>query len=221
MKAIGKRSISSFLAVLLTMAWCGIALVLGVTVLAGVLGSPLALHISPSGAPSVEGYDSGVRMMIPVSFHFDSEMKVTSPSLGVRDAKIENVHGSLKFPLARGPLFFTNFVLVIALLSAALWAIGQLRAFFLTLRDGQPFVPANAARIRRIAWAVILGELARAAVVWYEGHYAMTHFQAEGFHFAAQAEINFFVIVCGLVLLVIAEVFGIGTRLDEEQSLTV
>lgn len=99
--------------------------------------------------------------------------------------------------------------------------LGQLRALFRTLSDGQPFVPANAWRIRRIGWAIIVAELARTAVVWFEGYYAMTHFHAEGFHFAAQTELNLFVIVNGLILLVIAEVFRTGTRLDEEQSLTV
>ena len=222
MRTMGKRSISSFLTTLMTLAWCGIALVLILTLFAGAVGLPLGLHISRSGAPSVEGYDTAVRMVIPVSFNFDSETHVTSQSLGVKGAQIEDVRGSLKFPLVtRGPLFFINWLLVITLLSAALWALAQLRTFFITLSQGQPFVPANAMRIQRIAWAVILGELIRAAVVWFEVFYAMTHFQAEGFHFAAKVEVNFFVIVCGLVLLVIAEVFRVGTRLDEDQSLTV
>ena len=102
-----------------------------------------------------------------------------------------------------------------------LWVLGQLRAVFRTLRDGQPFVPANATRIRWIAFAVIVGELARSAIVFFENYYAMTHFSADGLRFDARPDLNVFAIINGLIILVIAEVFRAGTRLDEEQSLTV
>jgi hypothetical protein len=49
----------------------------------------------------------------------------------------------------------------------------------------------------------------------------MTHFQANGLRFSAHSEFNVFAIINGLIILVIAEVFRAGTRLDEEQSLTV
>ena len=45
-----------------------------------------------------------------------------------------------------------------------IWVVGLLRAVFRTVRDGRPFVPANATRLRWIAVAVIGGELARAGV---------------------------------------------------------
>jgi hypothetical protein len=103
----------------------------------------------------------------------------------------------------------------------ALWVLGQLRAVFRTLRDGQPFVPANATRIRRVAIGVIAGELAPASIVFFENYYAMTHFAADGLRFNAQPDLNLFAIVDGLIILVIAEVFRAGTRLAEDQSLTV
>jgi putative transcriptional regulator len=43
-----------------------------------------------------------------------------------------------------------------------------------TLRDGEPFVAANARRIRRIEWAVILGDLARAAFLLLERRLTLT-----------------------------------------------
>ena len=52
------------------------------------------------------------------------------------------------------------------------WLIDQLRALFRTLRDGQPFAAANAVRVRRIAWVVILGEIARTSVNLWENFYA-------------------------------------------------
>ena len=51
--------------------------------------------------------------------------------------------------------------------------------------------------------------------------YAMTHLSAGGLRFDAWPAINAFAIIDGVIILVIAEVFRAGTRLDEERSLTV
>ena len=88
-------------------------------------------------------------------------------------------------------------------------------------RAGRPFVAANATRIRRIGFVIIASELAWSAIVFFESYYAMTHFSADGLRFDASPDINVLAILSGLIILVIAEVFRAGTRLDEEQSLTV
>jgi hypothetical protein len=161
-------------------------------------------------------------MAIPVSFRVDdSAGGVTAPSLGIEDAQIQDVHGTLRFTPRMGAFVVANLILVIGLLALALWVLGLLRAVLRTLRDGQPFVAANATRVRWIAWAVILGEFVRSAVVYFESYYALTHFSAGGLSFQARPEINVFAIINGLIILVIAEVFRAGTRLEEEQSLTV
>jgi hypothetical protein len=84
-----------------------------------------------------------------------------------------------------------------------------------------PRVPANATRIRWIAVAVIVGELGRSGLVFFENYYAKTHFSAAGLRFEARPDFNVLAIVLGLVILVIAEVFRTGTRLEEEGSLTI
>jgi hypothetical protein len=127
----------------------------------------------------------------------------------------------LKFPARRGPLFVANLLILVGWLALALWVINQLRGFFRTLRDRKPFVPTNALRLRRIAWALIFFELARAAIMFFENYYAMTHFSVAGLAFDARPELNVFAIVDGLIILVIAEVFREGTRLADEQSLTI
>jgi hypothetical protein len=84
-----------------------------------------------------------------------------------------------------------------------------------------PFVPANATRIRWIAFAVIVGEFARAAIIYSTNSYATTHFSASGLRFDSRPDLNVVTIVHGLIILAIAEVFRTGTRLDEDQSLTI
>lgn len=176
--------------------------------------------VDVASTPVVDG--PGLKMTIPVSFSVDARThRVTAPSLGIGQAQLRDVRGSLRFPIRRGAFFFGNAILLIVLLALALWVLGLLRAVFRTLRDGQPFVPANATRIRWIAFVVIGGELARSAIVFFHNYYAMTHFSAEGLRFEARPDVNGFAIINGLIILVIAEVFRAGTRLDEEQSLTV
>src|SRR5229473_181912 len=131
----------------------------------------------PNGSPSVAGPGPRVKTAIPVSFSVDAQTHhVTAPSLGIEEAQIQDVRGTLSFRPQSGAFRVANLAIVIAFLALAMWALGQLRAVFRTLRDGQPFVPANAIRIRRVAWAVIVGELLRSAVVFFENYYAMTHF---------------------------------------------
>jgi hypothetical protein len=235
MRALGKGSLSSFLAALLNGCWYLVAFVLALMVLLVVL-SPfveevpgLTMMITVPRGPDftidiqeTSAEVPGLKMTIPVSFSVDARThRVTAPLLGIEDAHIQHVRGSLRFPVRKGAFFYGNAILLIVLLAVALWVLGQLRAVFRTLREGRPFVPANATRIRRIAFVIIAGELARSAMVFVENRYVMTHFSADGLRFDAWPDLNGLAIISGLIILVIAEVFRAGTRLDEEQSLTV
>jgi hypothetical protein len=220
MKAMGKRSMSSLLIVLVNVAWYTTALVLVIGVVLLLVGGALGVHIGFEG-PSVES-GSGVTMSIPVSLHVQpGTHTAVAPSLGIANAQLHGLRGTLKFPPAKGPIFAANVAIVFGGLAVLLWVLGQLRGFLRTLAAGRPFVPANAVRLRRIAWAVILGEIARAAIVYFESSYAMRHFSVAGLAFEARPDLNVFAIVNGMIILVIAEVFRDGTRLAEEQSLTI
>ena len=218
MRVVGQWSIASLLTILVNVASGLVALALVLTavmlVLAPVVQGPVEVSAGWIGV--------GTKMTIPVSFSVDARThRVTAPSLGVEDAQLQDVRGLLAFPVRRGVYLYGNMVLLAIMFALALWVLGNLRAVFRTLRDGRPFVRANATRIRTIAWLFIIGELARAAMVFFQNYYAMTHFSADGLRFDARLDVDFMAIVAGLVVLVIAEVFSTGTRLDEEQSLTV
>ena len=231
MKALGH--VLTILAFFISVSWYFVAI--------GVFVTTCLLVVSPFVTLP------GMRLTIPVSFSVDPAIvRVTAsqpsadPSTGQNirvgsggfafevgreksGAKDPQVHvrGSIRFPTESRSLFLGTALLLSVVLSLVLWVLGQLRAVFRTLRDGKPFVAANATRIRRIAFAVILGETGRAALVFVTNYYASTHFVAEGLHFDAQPDYNIMAIFYGLIILVIAEVFRVGTRLDEDQSLTV
>jgi hypothetical protein len=226
MKAMGKGSVSSVVLGVLNVLSVCFALLLAVTTALAVFSVNggrriVAVQIGSDLSPSVETGPS-VHMSIPVSFKVSPQtLHVSAPSLGLQDAELQYAQGSLRFAPPGGAFFIANLALVIGLLGLALWVLAQLRSVFRALRDGKPFAPQNAMRVRRVAWAVIFAEILRAAIIYFENAYAMTHFVAEGLRFDAQPHVNAFAIINGLIIFVISEVFRAGTRLDEDQSLTV
>lgn len=209
MRLTGRWSVSSFLTLLLNVARYAIALVIVITSALTAISFFVDLK--------------GAEIDLPVSFHVDGRaLQVTAPSLGIEATQIEHARGSLTFRPPSG-IFLVPVTLlgVTTILAIILWGLGQLQAVLRTLRDGHPFVPENAMRIRSLAFIVIFGELARTALMFAANYYAITHFSASGLRFNAELDLNVFALIHGLIILVIAEVFRAGTRLDEDQSLTI
>ena len=170
----------------------------------------------------VSWFTLGTHTTIPVRFYVDADAhRIAAPSIGVDRAELRDTHGSLRFPVKTGPFLFINAAFLIALFVCAIWGLEQLHRVFGTLRKGQPFVHENARRLRRVAAAVIAGELIGASMVAYNQFYAKTHFTATGLLFDASFNVDFFAIVLAFIILAIAEVFAAGTRLDEDRALTI
>jgi hypothetical protein len=219
------RSPASFLIALLNVVRVALAIVLVVTVaiiglalVADIRGLELTV-VPPSFGVSPESHNNWT-LTIPVSVTMDGG-RIAAPSIGIERADIQGLHGSLRFPLQRGRVFLVNSLVLILVLAAALWLTTELQRVLRTVRDGKPFAPSNATRVRRIAWVLIAGEFGRATIVYLENSYAAAHFTAEGFRFTVRPDLSVAAIIEGLIILVIAEVFRAGTRLDEDQSLTV
>lgn len=111
--------------------------------------------------------------------------------------------------------------------AAILWtflfvSLRKLRAIFRTLRTGDPFVPENAGRIRFLGFTVIVSELIlRGATFWMYFAFVANQFGIAGMKLRPLFEFNGSVIFAGLALLIVAEVFRLGTDLRREQELTV
>ncbi len=112
--------------------------------------------------------------------------------------------------------------IVAALVGLAVFAPGiayicaQLRKILSTLADGDPFVPENAPRLTQIAIAIGLIELIRMASVLI---LAATVDLGDGY--VANININLAVWGAVIVLLILAQVFKEGTRLREEEKMTI
>ena len=205
-------SVSSLLVVVLNLAWYLVALALAAT---------LCIVLITLWAPWIP-FQRSAEIDIPVSFGLETQtLRVSAPAVGVEAAKIEHARGSMSYRPPSKAAVVMPLSLVALMLGLVLWVIGQLRAVLRTLRDRRPFAPENAVRIRRVGYAVIVGELARMALVFGANSYAMTHFSATGVRFDARPDFNLLALVHGLIIVAIAEVFRAGTRLDEDQSLTI
>jgi hypothetical protein len=203
-------SVSSLLIVVLNFTWYVVALALA--------GMTCIVLITPW----VDVQSASSKIDIPVSFDLDGHtLQVNAPDVGVQDARIEHARASMSFRPPSKAAVVMLLTFVATMLGLLLWVIGQLRAVLRTLRDRRPFAPENASRIRGVGYAIIVLEFARTALVFGTNSYAMAHFSANGIRFDARPDFNLFALIHGLIILAIAEVFRAGTRLDEDQSLTI
>ncbi len=210
MTGMAKNPIASFLAGLVNVLWYGAMVILALAIVLLVV------------SPWIGTHDLKVDLEIPVALRVNATTHpVVARSQDVTQARIEDLRGAVRFvPLNRGVVAGSAAVLIVAI-SLIVWVLHQLRSVFRTLRDGRPFVAANASRLRNIGWAVIVGETLRTALALVENAYAAGHFAVSGLTFEVRPDYNALTVISGLIILAIAEVFRAGTRLDEEQSLTV
>jgi hypothetical protein len=187
-----------------------------------VFGSPAAVQINLGGGGLNLDADPGAPMTVPVAVRLDADrIPIASARPDGGRATLRDVRGSLAFAPPSGVVPAAALAAALILLAFALWVISELRAVFRSFRHGRPFVPANVRRIRMIGWAMIIGEVVRAAIVAMGSAYAMRHFSADGLRFEVRPDVNVMAIVGGLIVLALAEVFREGVRLDEDRSLTI
>ena len=212
------RAVARGLASLFTILWWWL---LFASSLAGILmlsGVNVGIRIGPNGEPNfVAGSDT--QMVLPVAFELDAgAAQVTSMDRN-NSGTVDRASGLLRLAAPDRP--WIAMVAAAVMMALVLWIVAELAALCRTIRDGHPFAPRNAGRIRRLALALVLGEVARAAIVYTAHAYAAAHFSAAHLRFTASPHVDAWAIVGALVLLVLAEAFRTGTRLDEDQSLTV
>ncbi len=208
MKAIGKRSVASVLKLMINAAWylqfaifCGVlAMFAHIFTQKEFIGSDVPVKIQDY--PKITGIPSSNPNWK------DTYLTVTAGTL--------HVERRIDWQLMLGILVYCC-----GFASLSLSITYLLRKIFATLTTRHPFDPQNANRLRRIAFLVMLF----APLELYNDlftHISIGHgFSREKVNFLLQPELNFQFVILGAVLLVIAEVFRIGTQLREENELTV
>jgi len=103
----------------------------------------------------------------------------------------------------------------------------QLRRFLATVKAGNPFCRENASRIRTIGWSIVAAYLLKTAGEISAVAYMKQTISVNGHHLFSQPfwliweYLRFDQLFAGFVVLAISGIFRLGTRLKEEQELTV
>ena len=213
------RAIARALAVLFTVMWWWLLIASAlVAVLVVTRVWDVGVQIGPNGEPNfVVG--SQAQMVLPVAFELEAGAAHVRSNDQRNTGAVEEATGLLR--LATPERRWLAFAAAASMLALTLWIVGELAALCRSVRDGQPFAPANAGRVRRLALAFVLAELTRVFIVYRAHAYAAAHFAGDRLRFTASPDFDGLAIVTALILLVLAEAFRTGTRLDEDQSLTV
>jgi serine phosphatase RsbU (regulator of sigma subunit) len=180
------------------------------------LGVAAAATIAASRVDSTD-----VILSLPVRFAIDSSAYRIQRAGGEPvDATLDDARA--KLTVAR-PLM-TSVVLTMAGVSvasaAALVVLYRLRRIFRRLVERRPFLDENARSLRFIGLAIIAGELAWAALQYFSQRAIASSFTSAEISFQAAFAPRVAVMLAGLALLVVAEIFreGIKMRADLETA---
>ncbi|MGB4213445.1 MAG: DUF2975 domain-containing protein [Dethiobacteria bacterium] len=128
--------------------------------------------------------------------------------------------GVIQEPVLRTK-FALQFILIYLLLAVGLLVLFQLRKIFANLAGRTPFTKENVRRIRIIGIAAIVYALLSPVVYCLMGLYLSNIIHLPGVELIASFRLDLGGIFLGAVIIILAEVFNYGARLQEEQDLTV
>ena len=197
MEVMGKTLIASFLKIIMDALWylsfAGLALV-GLLMVARAFAGPTGT------------------MAVPVVFELEEgSYDIRSDALGIETAEIGQAFSQLSFQVPTGWFYHLNLMAATIGLVIIIGVLYQLRAVFATIHAQTPFVSTNAIRIRWIGIAIITGELLKSVVVGLENYYVMRNFASDGLNLGTSFEIQGATIIAGFTIIVISEVFRMGT----------
>jgi len=208
MKSLGPRSLSSAITTILTIAFY-------LTILAGVLTTVHGISVLLSGPEQLTVEQEVYFKPQPSSY------KITPVRAGAAKAGITAAQGVLEVTGVSRARVLLGLAFDLFVLALVALALVNLREVFKTLVGESPFVRDNAARIRRIGFLIIIGEVAHGLFVFATSRWLVGNFTSTGLTLGSKLEFQLVPFLAGLVLIAIGEVFRLGAAMKEEQDLTV
>ena len=207
MKVLGRWSLASLMKAVIDVPYFGLLVI-----------APLvcALALWMALTPGRPGRRASVDLRIPVRFQLDPAshpFSTTHPD--VRAVSITQAQGTLEVKGGASSLGVGWAALGFAIISLAtgLFVLGCLRAVFGSLKDQNPFVARNSARIRLIGLALILGQLAGAGFAAWLAARVTRDISVAGVTFDNVPSSNAWVLFSGVILIMLAEVFRLGAEM--------
>lgn len=200
--------------ILSLLRWGTLLGIVAITVVTVILGPFSGKNVSfdligfASGF-EVENWSAATRDGVPATLKMDEPVRVRL-----------SVSGEEPWPI-RIWLVVGSCVWVVGALLLFLFLLKQFRSILDTVEAGDPFVPENVGRIRRIGLLVILGAFFHPLSMGCFSALTDALFVVEGIDLSVRFSLNVSAFVAGLSLLVLSEIFRYGTTMREEQSLTI
>lgn len=135
--------------------------------------------------------------------------------------EFDEVQISVPFALENRGLGWFFITIGTAYLGLVAYGLFQLRQFVRSLHENHPFVPANAARLRRLAWVVVAAWGFSHVGAWVAELLVVQNFTSDEIILGDYSIGSFEFLLFALVLFMIAEVFKIGVEMKAEQDLTI
>lgn len=203
MKLLGKRSLSSVLKVLLDVAFYGI------------FAAVVLLIVAVAVARRSDNVNTSTNFA--VHFDIDPSSYEIESSAGP-DVRTELTDASGNLVIRGGPLglIVVPVLLLLPPLAAAVIVLYLLRRVFRRLIARRPFAGGNARDLRFVGLAIIAGELVFAAAAYWSTEVVVSKFTGSGVTLYADFDVRMPVILAGLVLLVVAEVFREGAQMKAD-----
>jgi len=132
---------------------------------------------------------------------------------------ISGIEGKLLFNVVLTPLLiFVALVLVLGTFYLILAIVYNLRKIFRSLRAGEPFAYENFARLQRIGFFVLSLAVLDFGKSLFNRYLLQQHFWGHGKDYSAKLSFGVDMILIGLVILVLAEIFRHGYKLKTENE---
>lgn len=203
------KSLKLITTILLVLMVFSFAIIIGITILAGTDAFDVG-----QGEPSIS---------LPIYFVPDSDSyTLTSDAWG--SGEIVWASGQVEFESARVDSLGTAVEIIVWLLMLGVplfFILVVMRRIFASMESGTPFIPANVNRIRWLA-GLLIGTAVFAQIVQARiGELLLTNIRSSGLDIVYRFGLDPTILVIGLIILSLAEVFRYGLELQAEADLTV
>ena len=205
----------------LVKTWLDIVFVIGVVAACLIT---LWLAVSPLVMSSDE---SPADVAIPVAIGTGSLRPVMAldeagpSSGGITNPRIVDGRGELRFETPSWAMqFFPNMVLLFGI-AVVLYLVYLMRAILATVLEGRPFAAANVGRIRIIGSALIALGFLVPIIEYLVARAVLAQISLQGIAVQAPFDIRQDTVLAGLLVFVLAAIFGYGSHLEADKSLTI
>lgn len=181
-----------------------------------ILAGTVVLKLSVGGDPD---WVWGVPVQAAVA---DADASFRT-SWGTGHIQVQDVRASLELPISMVPwwLFALLWVHMAAGCALLLPALRHLRRIFRRVRDGAPFDAENAVRLRTVGLLLLALALLNGVAEFVTSQVVRGGLESAAITVRSGVHVDGSLVIFGLVLMALAEIFRRGAQLEHEQSLVI